>query len=401
MVSILRAGSAGLPLVLAAALGLGALTARADDSVDPWTYAYAGMDHFYNLEYDEALAEFQLAGEADPGNPFFYNFVANTYLFQELYRLGKLEGNLYDASNAFLKDKKPEPDRERISKVEKNIARAREICEARLEKNPRDKEALYVLGATYGIEGNLKFTIEKSWFGALRAGSKANDLHQEVLGLDPEYHDAKLIPGVYQYAVGSIPRSVKWLAFLAGYSGSRQRGVELLHQAMLHGKLTSSDATFLLAIIYTREKRHSDARKLLKNRAAFYPRNPLLPMEVARTFTREGKHTDALEHYLRVANDMEAGKPGYDKLPRERVWYQVGVLLQRQAKYEEALQAFARAMDDPEGDGLVKAHSGLRRGEILLVQNRPDEARAEYRRVASMPFEETRRQAEERLRNLK
>ncbi|MFQ5696243.1 MAG: tetratricopeptide repeat protein, partial [Terriglobia bacterium] len=219
--------SRGAALLLTGVLFALPLQVRADE-VDSWTYAYAGLSHFYNLEYQEAITYLEKAIEQEPDNPFFHSFLANTILFRQLLRTGQLEGNLYGASNSFLKTTKPKPDLEEIARFQQELARARELCRQRLAENRRDTDALYVLGVTYATEGNYKFTIEKSWFDALRAGGKANELHEKVLKLDPSYHDAKLVPGVYQYVVGSIPRSVKWLAFLFGFRGSRTKGVALL-----------------------------------------------------------------------------------------------------------------------------------------------------------------------------
>jgi tetratricopeptide (TPR) repeat protein len=368
--------------------------------VDPWVFARAGNEHFYNVEYDEAIADFEKALAGDPENALFYNYLANAYLFREMYRLGLLDGNLYDASNSFLESKKPEPNSTEIARINGLLKRVRGICEDRLKKNPRDVDALYALGVTYAIEGSMKFTLDKSWTEALRAGSRANSYHERVLALDPSYHDAKLVTGMYQYIVGSIPRSVKWLAFLLGYRGSRTRGVELMQEAMVKGKNTTSAAAFLLSVVYAREKMHEYSRRLLRPLSEFYPRNPLVPLEIGRSYIREGNLKKALEIYVQVARDMEAGKPGYHRLPRERLWYQIGFLYQRQGQFAEALEAYERVAEQG-SDGLLKAYTGLRRGEIYIAQNRLDNARAEYRRVAAMPYEEARRQAELRLRSLR
>lgn len=381
-------------------LALPPVPAVAADDVDPWVYAFAGQEHFYNAEYEEAIADLEKAVAAEPDNPFFHNYLTEAYLFQEMYRLGLLDGNLYDASNSFLEAKNLEPSPAQMAKIKNSLARVRALCQARLKTNPRDTDALYALGVTYGLEGTYKFTIEKSWMDALRAGSRANELHEKVLAIDPAYHDAKLMTGVYQFVVGSIPRGVKWLAFLFGYRGSRARGIELLQDAMLHGRHTTSAAAFLLEVCYNRERQFEYARQLLRPLAKYYPRNPLIPLEIARTYGRQGNDKRALELYVEVARDMEAGRPGYHKLPRERLWYQIGVLYQRQGQLAEALDAFARVTDASGGDGLLKAYSTLRRGEIFLAQNRPERARAEYQRVAAMPYEEARRQAQERLRAL-
>lgn len=391
--------STGLLLLLAAAVP-GSLQAADAARVDPWVYAYAGLDHFYNLEYEESIASLKKALQGDPDNPVLRNFLTNAYLFQELYRLGQLEGNLYSASNDFLKEK-PKPDAERMALVRGRIAEVKELCERRLENNSRDVEALYALGLAYGIEANYTFTLDKKYLEALRLGSKANELHERVLKLDPNYHDAKLIPGVYQYAVGSIPRSVKWLAFLLGYRGSKEEGIHLLQEAMMKGKWVTSDAAILLAVIYSREDQHAYARKLMTSISDYFPRNPLFFLEIGRSFEREGNHKAALDIYLKSAERMEAGVPGYHKVPRERLYYQIGILHQRLGQFDRALHAYGQVTEKPDSDGLLKAYSGLRRGEIFIAQKHRDLARAEYERVAALPYDEPRREAQVRLRALK
>ncbi|HXE75153.1 MAG TPA: tetratricopeptide repeat protein [Candidatus Xenobia bacterium] len=388
-------------LLLALLLGIGAAPARlAADEVEPRVYAYAGLDHFYNVEHKDAIADFKKAIEGDPNNPFFHNYLANAYLFSELRRLGKLEGNLYDASNSFLKEKSPEPDPQVIAQFKKEIEWVKKHCEERLARNPRDVDALYALGAAYGMQANYHFTIEKKWFDALDAGGKANDLHEKVLKIDPNYHDAKLIPGAYQYVVGSIPRTVKWLAFLFGFRGSREKGIAMLQETMVHGKLAATDAVFLLAVVYNRERQYEYSRRLLQSLSEYFPRNPLVRLEIARTYVKEGQLDKALPLYTQVAKDLDAGKFGQGKVPRDRLWYQIGTLYQQRGQSSEALEAYAQVTDHNDSDGLVKAHAGLRRAEIFVAQNRLDRARAEYERVAAMPYDEPRRQAQERLRDL-
>ena len=378
-------------------MGLAPPRVAAND-VEPRVYAHAGLDHFYNVEHQDAIADFKKAIEGDPNNPFFHNYLANAYLFSELRRLGKLEGNLYDASNSFLKEKSPEPDPQVIAQFKREIEWVKKHCETRLAKNPKDVDALYALGAAHGMEANYLFTIEKKWFDALDAGGKANDLHEKVLKIDPNYHDAKLIPGAYQYVVGSIPRGIKWLAFLFGFRGSRERGIAMLQETMVHGKLAATDAVFLLAVVYNREKQFEYSRRLLQSLSEYFPRNPLVRLEVARTYVKEGQLDPALQHYTQVAKDLDAGKFGQGKVPRDRLWFQIGTLCQQRGKSNEALDAYSQITDHNDSDGLVKAHAGLRRGEIFARQNRLDRARAEYERVAAMPYDEPRRQAQERLR---
>ena len=94
-------------LLLAFAL-IAAAAPLAADSVEQ---AY---DHFYNLEYDEALREFTTALQRNPGDPGLHNHVAQTILYRELFRLGALESELVTGSNPFVRRKmKPSAEVER------------------------------------------------------------------------------------------------------------------------------------------------------------------------------------------------------------------------------------------------------------------------------------------------
>jgi hypothetical protein len=90
-----------LPLVLASAL----LYAQ-DPAVEK------GYSHFYNLEYDEALAEFGQALARHPDDPELHNHLAQTIVVQEMYRNGALESELVSGNNSFIRRAKLEPSPE-------------------------------------------------------------------------------------------------------------------------------------------------------------------------------------------------------------------------------------------------------------------------------------------------
>lgn len=389
-----------LAVSLLVAVGTLSGVSLADDGVDPWVYAYAALDHFYNLEYESSLANFRQALELAPDNPIFLNFLANAYLFQELNRTGQLDAQLYSESNPFLRSEKPRPDPKVMQTVKNLVARTKDICEQRLRQNRHDKTALYALGIAHGIEANYEFTMYKHWYAALKAGSKAKEYHARLKKLDPDYHDADLVLGIYEYAVGSIPRAVKWLAFLVGYRGSKERGIELLHAAVRQGKLVTTDAAVLLAVIYNREKKYEYVRQLLRTLNSYYSRNYLLRLEIARTYLKEGNKAAALVEYDAIAAQVEAGAPGYDRVPRDRLYYQIGSLHQRQGNYEKALAAFEHITTESSANGVLAAYSYMRKAEIYLAQNRLDKAREEYKRVLAMSYPEPRAQAERVLQVL-
>src|SRR5438477_10564137 len=74
-----------------------------------------GFDHFYNLEYDEAVALFEKAIAQNPTSPDLHNHLAQTLVFREMYRNGALESELVSGRNSFLRRAKlhPTPETEK------------------------------------------------------------------------------------------------------------------------------------------------------------------------------------------------------------------------------------------------------------------------------------------------
>src|SRR5947208_4777088 len=71
-----------------------------------------GFEHFYNLEYDEAIASFEKAIAENPGSPDLHNHLAQSLVFREMYRDGALESELVNGSNSFLRRSKLNPSPE-------------------------------------------------------------------------------------------------------------------------------------------------------------------------------------------------------------------------------------------------------------------------------------------------
>src|SRR3954463_8499728 len=64
----------------------------------------AGFEHFYNLEYDKAIREFEAALETHPNDPFAVNHLLSGVMFKEMYRIGAMDSELY-AKEGFLHSK--------------------------------------------------------------------------------------------------------------------------------------------------------------------------------------------------------------------------------------------------------------------------------------------------------
>src|ERR1700684_4549956 len=62
----------------------------------------AAFDHFYNLDYDRAVQEFDQVLQRHPDDPFAVNHLLTAVLFRELYRMGALNTGEY-ANDTFVR----------------------------------------------------------------------------------------------------------------------------------------------------------------------------------------------------------------------------------------------------------------------------------------------------------
>ncbi|MGH9666023.1 MAG: tetratricopeptide repeat protein [Bryobacteraceae bacterium] len=341
-----------------------------------------GFDHFYNLEYDQAIADFDKQIAAEPQNPNAYNHLAQAILYREMLRSGALESQLVTGSNPFIRRQKMnpgEPDRRRFEGL---IAKAMQLGEARLEKNSRDTDALYALGVSYGLRANYSFLVHKAWLDALRYSATARNYHNQVTAIDPSSVDAQLLQGLYDYVVGSLPWAMKMLGFVGGFRGDREEGIRTLQLVAQKGHADRVDAQVLLAVIYRRERRPLDAIPLLNTLVHDYPRAYLLRFEQAQMYGDAGDEKHALEALDKVEEMKRAGVAGYARVPDEKIRYARGNLL---FWYND----LDRALDDLKA---VTAHADnldlntgvlawMRLGQTYDLKGQRSNAKAAYRKA--------------------
>jgi hypothetical protein len=73
-------------------------------------YGHNGDDHFYNLEYDQAIIDYTQLIEQNRNDPIPYNDLASAYLNKELSRLGLLDSSAVGRDNRFLRLRSPKAD---------------------------------------------------------------------------------------------------------------------------------------------------------------------------------------------------------------------------------------------------------------------------------------------------
>jgi len=343
-----------------------------------------GFQHFYNLEYEDAMRVFQTRVASDPNDPSARTALAQTILYYEMFRNRALDSDLIGSSNPFVTRPHLKVTPEHQQDFQTSIRRAMEICQKRIDSNGRDGMAMYTLGVAHGLRANWNFLVTKEYISALRDATQARKLHIQASELDPNFLDARFVQAAHDYVVGSLPIGFKLLGFLAGFRGDREGGMRTLRQVAESGHASRVDAAVLLSAILRREKRPSEAVPLLANVSTQFPRNYLFRFELARMYADAGDKTNAIANLDRIEQLREKGTFS-QTLSAEKVAFDKGNVYFWYGDLDLALDQLKRATT-PNGSWAIDeaAMAWLRVGQTLDLQGHHKEAKTAYQEVVHL-----------------
>jgi tetratricopeptide (TPR) repeat protein len=284
----------------------------------------------YNLDHDQALEMLRRSVAIAPDDPAPHRSLASVLWLNLLFRRGSVTVDHYlgsfSRSQVDLGKPPPEIDREFRTHVERAIS----LAEKQIAANPRDVQAHYDLGVALGLQASYVATVEGKGLAGLRAARRAYDEQEKVLELDPSRTDAGLIIGTYRYLVSTLSLPMRMVAYVVGFGGGRERGVQMLEKTAAIGSHlepssaqaddSRTDAMFALVLVYNREHRFDDALKVLQELRRLYPRNRLLLLEAGSTALRGGRFLSAeemlTEGLTMLANERRPRIPGEESLWR-------------------------------------------------------------------------------------
>ena len=247
------------------------------------------FDRMYNFDFAGSHALLDPYIAAHPRDPVAYSVRASAYLFYELDRLGILESEfLVDDDRIADKRKQLKPDPNVRAQMQKALDETQRLAEATLATDPNDRTALFAMCIAQGVTTDYMAFVEKRQISSLSPARKSSDYAQRLLKLDSKYYDAYLTAGISEYMLGSLPFFIRWFVHFDNVAGNKQIGVTNLKLVAEQGHYLRPFAKILLAIIYLREKRPQDTRRLLTELAREYPSNPLIRNELAKLTTSLG-----------------------------------------------------------------------------------------------------------------
>jgi hypothetical protein len=267
-------------LWLCCALGL---AARAEDVPSPAITSALdrGFSGLYNLDFTGAQKDFAAWQQMHPDDPVGPVSEAAGFLFSEFNRLGVLEAQFYENDESFFGRSKPAPDPVLRDHFQAAIGRAENLSHARLAKDPKDRDALFALTLSAGLQADYAALIEKRNLASLRFTKQASASAQQLLAVCPDCYDALLATGFSKYIIGSMAAPVRWILRLGGLSSDKQGGIADLQKTAEHGHYLAPFARILLSIAYVREKDKARALQLLIGLRREFPANTLFSREIA------------------------------------------------------------------------------------------------------------------------
>ena len=338
----------------------------------------AAFEHYYNLDYDAAIQDFEKILVRHPNDPFAVNHLLSSVQVRELYRMGAMNTGEY-ANDSFIGEAHRPADPTQKVRIKQLVQQAEKLEEAELARNPNNVDMLYARGVTRGQFALYTALIERAWFSALRNAVGARRDHERVLELDPHYTDAKLVVGAHNYVMGSLSFAVRMAVSLVGLSGDKEKGLHYLNDDFHANRETSVDAGIVLMVFLRREHRYAEALQIAGTITPRFPRNYLLPLEEANLLRVSGKNDEAEDQYRKVWQTGREGK--YGSLHYEIAALAMGDLLRSQKKYQTAAAAYelVSTVSGVDPELLQKANLGA--GEMYDQLQKRDLAVKKYEAV--------------------
>ena len=279
----------------------------------------------YEHQHDEAIKLLRQAVALAPEQSATHRSLASALWLKMLFMRGAVTVDHYLGPFNRARVDLTKPPQELVTEFQRSITSALTLAESRVTALPSPRtakeaaQAHYDLGAAAGLNASYIASIEGRLLAGFRAASRAYDEHEKVLDLDPSRKDAGLTVGTYRYIVSTLSAPLRLMAYVAGFGGGKERGIQMLQETAVAGGENRTDAMFALVLVYNRERRYDEALRMLQELRKLHPRNRLVLLESGSTALRAGQPAQA-EAVLTEGLGMLAATSGPRIPGEETLW---------------------------------------------------------------------------------
>lgn len=221
--------------------------------------------------------------------------------------------------------------------------------------------------------------------------------YDRLIGAYPRFYEAYKGLGLLHLAIGSMPKSYRFILKVLGYSGSVSGGLDELEQAYRHSSYSREEAGMYLALTHVMLFiSEGEGRRITERLYDEDPESPLYAHVYGFVLLSSGRADEAADVLLPAVERSETPAYFYDHY----LDFYAAEAMFRKDRFEEAITYYRRYLDRHPGPAL-KAMAHLGTGLALEMLGRRDEAVHYYREVETARTFDTdeaaRRAAEERL----
>jgi len=320
-----------------------------------------GIALMYRLEFDKAQEQFQDIIKADTSNPAGY-FALAALSWWRYSQNFDVTADFKDLEDEFMK----------------NADAAIKVCDARLDKKEVLDQTYFFLGSSYGLKGRW-YAVQRRWFKAYINGNKGKKYLSKAVKVNPEFYDAYLGLGIYDYFADTLPGVLKISALLFVH-GDKERGIAEVRLAQQKGRFFSTEASLFLVEILTRHEK--DFKSALVEVAG------LETKDTTNLFFRLGEILTLIhaQNWQTVLNECDKFLAEYKKTPSPGITQQLSLIYLSAGdaylalnKPREAAAWFTGGISEtafPKKGWITYCY--LRRGQALDMMGKREEALLDY-----------------------
>jgi len=267
-----------------------------------------------------------------------------------------------------------------------------EICDAILDKDPKNVEILFFKGGAIGFRGRLR-ALRQSWLKAADDGRLALPIIKKVTSLDPNNYDAIFGLGLYNYYASILPEKYPilkpFMLFMA--STDKDEGIRQVKLTAEKGKYARYEANYFLMLIYfSDENKPYESYNYATILSKQFPDNPVFEKWEGRIAAKVGNNLTASEIFKSVLSKGQNKMMGYDDdvTKREAVYY-IADQYWKTNKIDSSKMFFEKCIDlskkiDKDNESGFYINALIYLGMINDVQNNRNVAIDYYKRVLDL-----------------
>jgi len=226
-----------------------------------------GINHLYDLEFDEAERHFSKVVSERPEHPA-------GYFYRAMVTWSRLSVGFWTAQNLA----------EYVERIDQTITVARRG----IEKNEKDSQSYFYLGGALGFKGRFEL-MRQNWFSSYNLAYDAIQALKTCQKLDPDNKDVLLGLGIYDYYTARLSGVLKFLTYLFLHKGNKDEGLRKLHTAANEAVYSGLEAKSMLVHIYLYlEEDYSKALPLIQDLRTRFKKNMRYPFFEGLVYIRKG-----------------------------------------------------------------------------------------------------------------